>query len=70
MDNYKEVDMDETEITLTKKEFLDTVREVAVGLITNPPSVLDGDSKVAFTLALSVPLIGDLIANELFGKEK
>jgi len=70
MDDYKEVSMSTDEITITREEFMHAVRDAATNIIVNPPKELEDNPRTAFTLALSVPVIGDLIANELFGKEK
>lgn len=70
MDNYKEVSMSTDEITITREEFMNAVKDAATNLIINTPKELEDNPRATFTLALSAPVIGDLIANELFGKEK
>ena len=66
VDKIKNVSFDE--VKLTRREFKDVVMEVATDFITNPPAELEG--RTAFMLAMTVPIIGDKIANRLFGEEK
>lgn len=66
VDRIKNVSFDE--VKLTRKEFKDVVMEVATEFITNPPKECEG--RTAFMLAMTVPIIGDKIANRLFGEEK
>ena len=67
VDKIKNVSFDE--VKLTRKELRDTITEVAMEFITNPPEELK-DDKSPFLLALLTPIIGDMVADKLFGKEE
>lgn len=66
VDRIKNVSFDE--VKLTRREFKDVVMEVATDFITNPPKELEG--RTAFMLAMTVPIIGNKIADRLFGEEE
>lgn len=68
MDKVKNVSFDE--VTLTRDDLKDAYISVAMDLIENPPKELNGDFKAAMVLSLSVPIIGNMIADRLFGKEE
>lgn len=66
VDKIKNVSFDE--VKLTRKEFKDVVMKVAIDFITNLPKEFEDGA--AFVLAVTVPVIGNKIANRLFGEEE